>query len=354
MFKHVLKTVLKVIAIIIAVVIVAAAGLAIYFSATEYKPADVEKVAAPDGADTVAVGDTLTLVTFNTGFASLGEASDFFMDGGTMVRLGSAEAVRLNMQGISQTLLDLDADIYMLQEVDTDSKRTYSIDQTAYYSERLGMPYAFALNYSAKFVPYPLNDMIGRVNSGVATYTSIGASAASRVQLPIPFTWPVRMFNLKRCLLITRIPVENSERELVIINFHLEAYDDGEGKAAQTAMLYDMLDEEYAKGNYVIAGGDFNQTFPNAYFYEPIAEGIWMPGTLSDTLPDGYTFAFDDSLPTCRLLDRPYTGNDNPQYYIIDGFIVSSNIEIQLVETIDAGFVNSDHEPVRMTIRLAD
>ena len=38
---------------------------------------------------------------------------------------------------------------------------------------------------------------------------------------------------------------------LVAVNLHLEAYDDGEGKAAQTAMLFDILEEEYAKGNYV-------------------------------------------------------------------------------------------------------
>lgn len=47
------------------------------------------------------------------------------------------------------------------------------------------------------------------------------------------------------------------------MNLHLEAYDDGEGKEAQTAMLLQILQEEYVKGNYVIAGGDFNQSFPD-------------------------------------------------------------------------------------------
>ena len=45
------------------------------------------------------------------------------------------------------------------------------------------------------------------------------------------------LFNLKRCLLIERLPIENSDKELVLINLHLEAYDEGEGKAKQTAIV---------------------------------------------------------------------------------------------------------------------
>ena len=138
-----------------------------------------------------------------------------------------------------------------------------------------------------------------------------------------------------------------------MINLHLEAYDDGEGKAAQTEMLYSILAEEYAKGNYVVAGGDFNQTFPGAYFYEALDSSNWMPGTLDAALPQGYGFAFDDSSPTCRLLDKPYAGNDSPQYYIIDGFIVSDNVTVELVQTVNAGFVDSDHEPIKLIIRLS-
>ena len=43
----------------------------------------------------------------------------------------------------------------------------------------------------------------------------------------------------------------------MVFNLHLEAYDNGEGKIAQSKKLADVLSQEYAKGNYVIAGGDF-------------------------------------------------------------------------------------------------
>lgn len=58
--------------------------------------------------------------------------------------------------------------------------------------------------------------------------------------------------------MVDRLPLEGMDKELVIINLHLEAYDDGEGKAE---MMRGIMEEELAKGNYVIAGGDFNQTF---------------------------------------------------------------------------------------------
>ena len=57
------------------------------------------------------------------------------------------------------------------------------------------------------------------------------------------------------------MPLEGTDKELVLINFHLEAYDSGEGKIAQSKMLAEKLESEYQQGNYVIAGGDFNQTF---------------------------------------------------------------------------------------------
>ena len=72
-----------------------------------------------------------------------------------------------------------------------------------------------------------------------------------------------------------------------------------------------------------------------------------------DFLPDDYSFAIDITKPTCRLLNRPYDKTSpNTQYYIIDGFIVSSNIKINKVETIDQDFLYSDHNPVSLSLQL--
>jgi hypothetical protein len=49
----------------------------------------------------------------------------------------------------------------------------------------------------------------------------------------------------------------------------------------------------------------------------------------------------------------PYDpGNPDTQYYVIDGFIVSPNVQVDSVETVDAGFEFSDHNPVMLHVTL--
>ena len=347
-FWKILRTIL-----IVVLCVVLAAGLAfVGLTLFEYKPADVENVEVPGGTRAVKSGDTLTVLTYNTGYAGLGEEEDFFMDGGTKTRPDSKSVVENNLKAIIGTLQDANADIYLLQEVDTGSKRSYRIDETESISDSIGLPYDFAYNFHSVFTPIPFPDMMGRVMSGIATYSDLGFTSAERDSLPCPFSWPVRAFNLKRCLLVNRMPVDGTDKELVVINLHLEAYDDGEGKIAQTKALYEVLKAESAKGNYVIVGGDFNQTFPGADRFEPIEAGLWAPGTLSNDLPEGYSFVFDPSTPTCRSLDQALKGATDMQYYIIDGFIVSSNIRVDSLEVIQTGFVNSDHQPLKLVLTL--
>ena len=67
----------------------------------------------------------------------------------------------------------------------------------------------------------------------------------------------------------------------------------------------------------------------------------------------------DNTAPTCRSLDKAYTNTlkglspkKDFEFYMIDGFIVSSNVYVKEVRTIDKNFVNSDHNPVKMIVEL--
>lgn len=193
---------------------------------------------------------------------------------------------------------------------------------------------------------------MGHVESGLVTLTDNYVTDAVRLSLPESFSWPVKTCNLKRCLLVTRFPLKDSSKELVLINFHLEAYDSGEGKIAQSKMLADVLAREYEKGNYVIAGGDFNQTFEGIDKYPVTNKEDWVPGVIGESdLPEHFSFAIDDSFPTCRLLNAPYTGSyDTSQVYVIDGFLVSDNLAVRNVNVIDVGFEYTDHQPVRLEV----
>lgn len=343
-----------VVALVLALAILAG-GLVGYLTVTEYRPAYAEK--ADSGVTRVTrsyAGGSLRILTFNTGYGALGAEADFLLDGGSSVNPDSEELVVKNMLGIEEILRAADADVLLLQEVDIDSDRSFGRNQWKQYEFDLsGYETRFALNYSCEYVPYPFSDRIGAVQSGLATFSRYDIRSATRYSLPNGFAWPERVANLKRCLLVTRLPIEGSEQELVLVNLHLEAYDSGEAKQAQTEALLALLEEEYAKGNYVVAGGDFNQLFPGTDRRYPLLEtSNWEPGAL-ERLTGDWAFAYDDSNPTCRLLNQPYDRRSAlTQYYVIDGFIVSPNVTVTQVRTLNEDFAYSDHNPVLLEITL--
>lgn len=351
--KKFLKILLSVIGIVLACVILFFAWL----SVTEFKPEpvqDAELIVAGDNQQ-VYTGREYKVISWNTGYAGLGKYSDFFMDGGTEVAAADKAMVNEYLNGICATIEDSGPDILMLQEVDSDSTRTYGIDERTFYSRYVSCE-AYALNHSCGFVPYPVPPM-GKINAGLYTGTmDMYISRAERISLPCPFSWPVSMANLKRCLLVSYLPIEGSDSQLVLVNLHLEAYDDGEGKIAQTNQLREFLLSEYEKGNYVIAAGDFNQVFPGTTEKYPLTHPeLWEPGVFpAELLPETWTVSYDDSVPSCRLLNQPYDPSDteNTCYYVIDGVITSPNISLLSFSTLDKGFENSDHNPVLFSFKL--
>ena len=352
-----MRFILKFILTLLLVVVIAVGGVLGWLTATEFNPAPVEsvEVGRPGEGGAVPAGEVLTVLNWNVGYAGLGRNEDFFMDGGKRSKPDEPDVVYAYLDGIMKTIREQAPDLVLLQEVDADSGRTYEIDERPYLETDMDNT-AFAMNYSCPFVPVPWPP-IGKVNSGLFTMTrDLKIESAERISLPCPFSWPLRIANLKRCLLVSHLPVEGSDRELVLVNLHLEAYDDGEGKIAQTNQLRDFIEAEYAKGNYVIAGGDFNQVFPGSLDVYPNTHAEnWEPGVLDEKLlPEGWTLAYDLSTPTCRLLNQPYDPADTAgtQYYVIDGLILSPNVKLESAETVDAGFENSDHNPVKISVTL--
>jgi len=346
-----------VVGFLILLLLLAGGGI-FWLNSNEYKPDDWESVPVSPSLTLMPVrNQPIELYSWNIGYASLDAGQDFFMDGGKGVRPASAKNVDENIWAIQAFLSASAADIIFLQEVDVNSKRSYGNNQAAYFSETWNGSSAFALNFKCPFVPVPFPHFIGKVESGLLILNSF-AGTAERISLPSSFPWPERIAQLKRCLLVQRVPVQDtsgSSAELVLVNLHLEAYDSGGGRIAQTKVLADFLKAEYAKGNYVVAGGDFNQTFPAVKDAYPIvANDFFTPLVFDDSLfGEGWVLAADPSAPSCRSLDRPYEGNrENFQFYIIDGFILSPNVEMISVQTQDLDFKNSDHNPVKLTFSL--
>lgn len=373
-----MKRIARILLIFLIVVLALGATFVLTLQAFEYRPKDSTSLTIETNTEAtlskIELNQTVRILTFNIGYASLSHTEDFAMDGGVKGRMDSLELVEANLQGIRDLMVAQSADIYLIQEVDEGSSRSYQTLQYTMFKDAFPTHSAsLGYNFRVLFVPFPLrlSQMMGKVNSGIVSLISFQVDQADRIQLPGEFSWPLRLANLKRCLVVSRLPIEGSDKQLVIVNAHLSAYDNGEMRALETAKLREILEAETALGNYVVVGGDFNQTFPGAYSIVDTPEGpvtnyfhelkdptLWEAFGLDGTwfLEQGFQFGHhpDFAVPTCRLLHQPYDRIDveNNQYYYIDGFLVSPGIEIERVEVLDLDFEYSDHNPVVMEFKL--
>lgn len=158
-----MKKFLKVLLIAVLALAAAAAGFIGWLSLEEYRPEDTESETVVPAADAASArsfsaGDTLTILSWNTGYASLDRDESFVMDGGTgSGRAASREALTQNLNGIDGMLISEAPDLCLLQEVDRDSARSFREDQADDHQSALGAGYAsaFAYNYRCPFVPFP-------------------------------------------------------------------------------------------------------------------------------------------------------------------------------------------------------
>jgi len=349
-------------AVLLIVLVPVTAGVLFFgtLMVTEYKPAGTEVIETGLTVEQkVQLNVPIKLMTFNIGYASLSETEDFVMDGGVKSKPDSPELVQANIAGIREIIENNQANINLFQEVDIESNRSFRINQMEELKLSLpGSDFLYATNFRVLYVPFPLSigNMIGKVESGIVVASSFKVNDAVRIQLPGEFSWPVRLANLKRALIVSRLPIEESDKELVVINGHLSAYDDGSMRTLEMERLKGIMAEEYSKGNYIIVGGDFNQTFPEADGLFPVTDtsNFVAPVISGDFLPAGFRFAVDLTQPTSRLLNKPYNPSDpTMQYYLIDGFIISDNITLNNVATLNLNFRYSDHNPVVMEVTLA-
>jgi endonuclease/exonuclease/phosphatase family metal-dependent hydrolase len=302
---------------------------------------------------------TLSILTWNIGYAGLDKDMDFFKDGGTKVITPKGKYLN-NISQIGDFLLKNDTiDFILLQEIDRDSKRSYRIDQYEKIAGILsGHHPVFAKNYDVVFVPAPPAKPMGKVLSGIATWSKFIPESSTRYSLPGDFGFPTQLFYLDRCFMGNRYKTENG-KELVLINTHNEAFDEGGTiRKAQMEKLREFVLNEYNSGNYVIAGGDWNQYPPefkpdftgNKSFTGQIGN-FNLVGIESDYMPGEWKWIYDSSTPSFRTLMAAYDPAVTPTS-VCDIFLISPNIESVFVKCHNLGFANSDHNPVIMKVKL--
>ena len=327
-------------------------------------PAEISLNSTEKATETVIQDSVLSFFIWNIGYCGLGAKSNFFYDtggmlysGGKMVRPAQAQ-VEEYLEGAKTFLKTNQADFYLLQEVDFNSKRSYGINQFEVLGEQLpGYSSWFAENYKSPRVPIPVLEpwnAYGRTNSGLATFSKYEATQSTRYQLPGDYPWPTRIFQLDRCAAVHRFPLAN-EKELIVVNVHNSAYDKGGVlKKQQMAFLKAFFQEEYEKGNYLVIGGDWNQCPPYFKFdtFSPgETAGYEQINIEPGFLPETWRWVYDPRTPTNRKVSEVYDSKSTFTT-LIDFFLISPNIKVLKARGINQGFQYSDHQPVWMEVEL--
>lgn len=352
-----MKRVIRFLAALIAFILVVVAGYVAYVFIDYYRLPDMQTLEVTGTGKDARVGEVYTITSYNIGFGAYSADFGFFMDGGENARGRSRDEVHGNVSAAIDVTRDIDADIMLFQEVDVRGHRSHDVNEEEML--RTGFPdkcFVFAQNYDVPYLFYPVTEPIGSAVAGMATASDFNVTSAVRRSLPIDEGF-MKLFDLDRCYSVCRVPVEGGG-ELVIYNVHLSAYTkDGSIVREQVQMLAADMAAEYAAGNYIVCGGDFNRDLPgnSAEIFGVDGDFNWALPFDSSLLPEGVKLIVplneERPVPSCRNADGPYAPGKS-FVITVDGFIVSDNVKVHSCDVVDTGFMHSDHNPVQMDFEL--
>lgn len=170
---------------------------------------------------------------------------------------------KANLDQLTGLLQHTLPDIAALQEIDFDSRRSYSHDQAAHLAEwALFEHRAVAYNWDTRYVPFPYwppKSHFGRVLSGQAILSEHPIADQQIVSFPKPSersSW-YNAFYPDRLAQVVEVEVDGTP--VTVINVHLEAYMKGsrERQAARVAEL-----AAAHKDGPLLVVGDFNAVPP--------------------------------------------------------------------------------------------
>lgn len=304
-------------------------GFYLWASSPNLSPEEYATVyGVPDGNPS-SPDQKFTILTYNIGYLS-GMTNNLPME---KPRSLFEDNLSLALENFKR----IDADFLALQEIDYDSDRSYNVDQHEEIAG-LGYPYsAKSINWDKRYVPfpyYPFSMHFGKIISGQSVISKYPIIEQQRIELERnqgnPFYYD--SFYLDRLAQVTKVRV--SGHNLVIINVHLEAFDQ-ETRVRQLEKLRTLYGK-YCNEMPTIMLGDFNSDirYENegiSLLTEMIHTGnaVFDPGHIENT--------FDSREPTERL-DYIFYNTE----YIRE---VSARVATEFKEA-------SDHLPVLLTFEF--
>lgn len=366
--KKITKRIGIVIAALILLLVLAVGSYVLYMTLQYSRIADNETLAvANPQSENLSLEKSYTALTYNIGFGAYNHDFSFFMDSGKMkdgtpvsgknARAQSKSIVMDNTTGALNAVKKETPDFILLQEVDTDATRSFHLNQVdAALATFPDYASTFASNFHSAFLAYPFHEPHGSVEAGLLTLSRYNIASAVRRSYPVDNSFPTKFFDLDRCFSMQRFAVDKTDKELVLINSHMSAYDKGGTvREQQLLLLNTLLADERAKGNYVIVGGDFNHALcgTETAFASEQEIPAWVFTLQDSQLAEGFSIVKAENVtavPTCRSTDMPYQKGIN-YTSVLDGFIISDNVKA-IAKNIDLDFLYSDHNPVLLQFEL--
>ena len=292
--------------------------------------------------------ETLVVVSWNIAWA--------FGDGSEMrpgVSAKSEATLAAALGSIGETLRALGPDVALLQEVDLGARRSYGVNQAAWLSEHIGLPYRVeGLSWDVRWLPFfPLRHA-GRLRSGGAILSRFPLAEAEIELLPKPqsYSWLYRRFYLYRYILRARLRL--GPAELPLYTVHLEAFD-STSRSAQSERLAAVL--AAAPDPQLILAGDLNSVPPEAliahgYPDEPHTDhrGERVVARLREVPGLKPTF------PPSALREQPAAFLSFPAHApnrLLDHAFVGSGWEVVDARVVNEAGAPSDHLPIVFRLR---
>lgn len=349
--KKTLKTIVKILSALVALLVIGVGGYLIYAYAQYHRLPDAltQTVKNPQ-TQQVELGKNYKMMTFNIGYGSYPPSFNFFMDGGKDVRAYGKKAVQSAINEDIRLIKAENPDFGNIQEIDWQGDRSRQVNEPQMVRKALSN-YSTVLtqNYDSAYLFYPVTKPIGKAKSGIMTYSKYQITDSTRYQLPIETNFN-KFFDLDRAFNVTILPIRNSDKKFVIFNTHMSAFiKDQKIQREQLLTLFDKMKKYVKAGDYIICGADYNHVLAG----KAHPELTWMKPFPTAHLPKGMRVVAPTNAPTVRSLDYAYEAkNPKNTFGIIDGFLVSSNIQSLSVKTIDNQFKSSDHQPVLINFTL--
>ncbi|MGB3495085.1 MAG: endonuclease/exonuclease/phosphatase family protein [Elainellaceae cyanobacterium] len=290
--------------------------------------------------------NSITIATYNIGYLS-GLTNNLAVE-------RQAELFETNLQQAIATFAPLQPDILALQEVDFGARRSFYQNQAEAVAQALGFTTgAIAINWDKRYVPFPYwppSTHFGQVVSGQAVLTRFPVQNNLRVVLQKvagkPFFY--NALYLDRLAQITALEVAG--QRLVIINVHLEAFDEPT-RRQQTETVRSFV-EFYGDEVPIILLGDFNSVPPDSESPNSTIQTILEMPALKPAFAEeirAYSTSGASGNEAGAIATFP---SDQPVAKLDYIFYTPSHIEALNWRIVSEAEQASDHLPLVMEFRL--